>query len=405
MKKKVKNIVIISVTIAILLILSLYGLFALSGKKDIQDRDSASMTEKTGTESEGAGDAVVSKAEETETERKEETENNDASVINTSGAIEGKSEYGVTDGSDEAEENRAEVDPIDELPYYPFRVFNDQVIVGRSGWLFYGSNESIASFDGSNLMSESELSKCVKALEDLDKTGSNAGKEIRIMICPEKEAVYPEYYPTVEKVSDDTRADILYEHMINDTDVCYIYPKQALKEEKRNVQLYYTYDSHWNSAGGYVGARELLSALDIHMDDIKNLDIRRSVPISGDLVILGNLNAGDCSRDVDYEIKYRPDIEILSAPESLAGEHIAEYVSDSDNDLIFVMVGDSFNVQMMKYICKEYSHCFFVHRSSIAVNEAKKIISDADILVLEAVERNLGLLADDADRVRKCLEN
>ncbi len=68
MNKKVRNIVIISVTIAILLILSLYGLFALSGKKDIQDRESEIVTEKTGTESKDASDTIATKTEEADKE-------------------------------------------------------------------------------------------------------------------------------------------------------------------------------------------------------------------------------------------------------------------------------------------------------------------------------------------------
>ena len=84
-------------------------------------------------------------------------------------------------------------------------------------------------------------------------------------------------------------------------------------------------------------------------------------------------------------------------------ELIEEYRSDSDNDLSIVLIGDSFNIKMIQYICKDYARCSYVQKTLIQDERGHELIRNADVIVFESVERNLRLMADDADRISDCL--
>ena len=402
MEKRNKTVIIISVLCAfagiIFSVAIICGIYLT--KNDVNPSNDATVIS-----AEGNTDVHESEIQQI-TPTADITGGTDVVDSDTAGTADSAEEFGdIKEGEqDDDPDSKTTAVQIKELPYFPLEVVNEQVIIGRSGWLFYAGKNNVESYNGSNLMSDDELEKCAETLAELTEVGKACNKEIRFMVCPEKEAIYPEYYPTVDMYSEKTRADIVYEYMQGYPDVYYIYPKQALIDEKRNLQLYYTYDSHWNSAGGYIGAKELLSTLDIHMDDIKNMRVRRVVSLSGDLLLLGNMSGDDNKKDVDFDLGYKPDTEIISAPETHAVEQTADYITDAKDDRHFVMVGDSFNVQMMNYICREYAHCSFVHAMTINGKEARNMISDADILVLETVERNLGDLPAYADSIRRQLE-
>lgn len=336
----------------------------------------------------------ITTAQEDISQKQEEDELKDVASLVTPAV--GNEEEKASDVQDETD---------DTIPEYPLRIINDQVIIGRSGWLFYAGKDSMENYTGANALSESELSALSLSLERLKGTCDSKGKIFRVLICPEKETIYPEYYPAVEIVSKKRPAELVCGYVTEHTDVPMIYPLKDLKEAKRYATLYYEHDSHWNNAGAYVAARKLLMDIDqgTVISPIEDLPLQRIEPVSGDLIILGNINPGEYGPDVDYNIVYKPQIGITSDPEQVGSELIEEYRSDSDNDLSIVLIGDSFNIKMIQYICKDYTRCSYVHKTLIQDERGHELIRNADVIVFETVERNLRLMADDADRISDCL--
>ncbi len=291
----------------------------------------------------------------------------------------------------------------EELPYYPMRIVNNQVIIGREGWLFYGVAKSRDTQSRVNIPTEEELYDYSDALVRLQNACDEHGTILRIFVCPEKETVYPEYYPTVERENDKSRTEVVYDHVSQNTDTLMIYPLERFETAKKYYQIYYRLDSHWNAAGGYIATRELMGTLNIDMNPLQMVPCEEYVPVSGDLLILGNLDDSGYGEDKDYFIDYRPEVT-CEGPVSLdKKDRIRQYGSDAAVEGSFVMVGDSFNDQMLKYISRDYQSTVFIHRSEHLDDRIEEIINSADVLVIEIVERDLNELPELADRITGCI--
>ena len=187
------------------------------------------------------------------------------------------------------------------------QIFHEGVgstIVGKDGWLFYNSENSL---DGSNIgqykgmaaFTDEELRQAAESLEATQSWCEENGIEFVLMICPNKERMYSEYMPDQYIpgiAADRCNTDQLIEYLRENTDIRVVWAYEDLLEYKEthpDNPVYYHLDTHWNYMGGYIGARALLRELGI---EIPSPDERNVTPRElhfGDLVMLMNLGASD----------------------------------------------------------------------------------------------------------------
>ena len=356
----------------------------------VQDSSDIKETEKS--------EAVTEEATDTE-----ETEETEETATETESLEEQISEQESVPETTEEENVYEEVD-INALPYFPMRIYNDQVIEGRDGWLFYGIKTNRDNYEGRAIPGQQQLEEYAKIMIATKSACDDTGKEFRVLICPDKETIYPEYYPTVEFASELRRPQVVYEYMRSATDVDYIYPLAELKSAKKICRLYYAYDSHWNGAGGYVGSKSLLESLGIQMKTLSECKPAEFVPVSGDLVLLGNLDIADYGNDVDYYIDSDPYHSIMTVSELAEDGKVEEYVSSADDHRKLVIIGDSYSEQMMKYLTDVFTKVVFVHKLSVDTEAAREAIKNADIIVIESVERNVMTVTETAGSVMRQLQ-
>lgn len=118
----------------------------------------------------------------------------------------------------------------------------------------------------------------------------------------------------------------------------------------------------------------------------------RCEPGTSDLLILGGLDASQYPAEQDYAINYRPEITLSEVQGDKQPESIYSARSDCGNNLRFVMVGDSFRCFMIDYLAKDFSRSVITYRETSDnrtdyPQEVIESIQNADILVMEAVER------------------
>ena len=97
----------------------------------------------------------------------------------------------------------------------------------------------------------------------------------------------------VARVDEVSRAEQLADYIWDNTDLVYVYPKQALLNAKAEGQIYYQTDTHWNQKGAFVGMQQLMH--EAYGVEAKNLDSVSfditSNDLAGDLAVIGG-----CSR-------------------------------------------------------------------------------------------------------------
>ena len=79
---------------------------------------------------------------------------------------------------------------------------------------------------------------------------------------------------------------------------------------------------------------------------------------------------------------YRPEITVNGLN---LDAMVCRTTSDGANQSKLCLIGDSFRVNMMPYLSKDFTSCTFAHRDYMT--SVKADIKAADIIVIEAVER------------------
>ena len=280
-------------------------------------------------------------------------------------------------------------DPVEEaaqeqLPddYFPLQTYED-VIIARDGWLFlYGENE-IECYQGTNLLNDEQLQNFAGKLNQLQDICDAQGKQLFVYIAPNKSQIYSKYMPTVEIVNTYKREQQLHSYMAENCRTPFIYPLTESLYASGIVQTYYKYDSHWNHIGALFGTNALYAAMGVEqtnpMDWVVGQQDADKYELYTYMGIPDNMVTHD---DVEPTVDYRPNVTVNGLD---VEAKVNRTTSDGMNDRRLCLIGDSFRVNMMPYLAKDFTNCTFCHRDNM--KSIHDDIKAADVIVIEAVER------------------
>ena len=247
-----------------------------------------------------------------------------------------------------------------------------QVLLGKNNWLFYKTEldgHPLWDYMGINHFTDDELAAIAANLVSM-RDGFNAlGVDFYVTALPNKEIIYEEYMPdTVARVDEVSRAEQLADYIWDNTDLVYVYPKQALLDAKAEGQIYYQTDTHWNQKGAFVGMQQLMH--EAYGMEAKNLDSVSfditSNDLAGDLAVIGGVAD-----------KYNID---------------TTYVFDADTadkaqyrDEVALVVGDSFSGFLSTIAKGYYKEVHWIYTKDFTMSMLDEY--DADVVIWESVER------------------
>jgi hypothetical protein len=287
--------------------------------------------------------------------------------------------------------------------YYTYfmtkEIASSQVVEGDNNWLFYKSStdgNSIGDYEGTNRYSLSEMDNILnQAIATQEKLNACNIKFV-IMVAPNKENIYSEYMPITythaEVSSTDLLIDYLATHGVN-----IINPKQELLEHHDEFQLYYSYDTHWNQLGAYIGVKNVLESWNI---DEPALDERTisSYQLAGnyhscgqdDLAELIGLRDKTFNDEIEYEVE---GTETMNWEEFDKAPNDVQYFYNSDAKIKakILLVGDSFRISMIPSLREMFSDVYVAHRVYYSTDLLE---IEPDYLIAEYVERYSGELED-----------
>ncbi len=284
-----------------------------------------------------------------------------------------------------------EIDPYDDtIKFYP-RQLSDKVIMGQSDWMFlFMSN--IYSYKGTNTFkTEYEYEKFMKSLETLNDTCNKLGKKLLILVCPEKEEIYGEYMPYMYIEDEEELPIKLKKYLDENTDIKFVYPKDAILKEKEHYRLYRKYDSHWNKIAAYIGVTEIYKSLGMEFIPLTDLKAKKIPEMFKDLTFHGGVDPLKYNDSFEYELEYKSDVETRSVDEEIT-EYLADkvniYESNSPNQKSLFLYGDSYRINMMEFFAKDFKNSTFVKKTTpFSSGTIKKRLMEADIIIVEEVAR------------------
>ena len=282
--------------------------------------------------------------------------------------------------------------PVD-TSFFPENLFGGgTVIEGRYNWLFYTGNDSLAYYQGTNLLPEEELADALATMQELQELCDAHGKQLVFAVYPNKEQIYSEYMPTYTVAEGAKRVPQWVDYVTSRSDIRFIYPQEQLLAAKNYWQVYRKYDTHWNESGAFIGLQALYEALGKPTIDPRDLWLEESVgEIGGDLVRLGQCDPSVYHSDAVYTPQYKPNVQVTYTADSAYGDgnYICSIAVGAEDDRHIMVIGDSFRNCMQVFMERDFATCTTTHRQNLTrIAALQQAVLDCDILVLSAVERS-----------------
>lgn len=246
-----------------------------------------------------------------------------------------------------------------------------QALLGKNDMFFYKTEldgHPIWDYMGINHFTDEELSAIAQGLTATRSHLQEKGIEFYTLCVPNKEIIYEENMPdTIARVNKVSRGEQLAGYLQENTDLAFVYPKDALLEAKQDAQIWYKTDTHCNQKGSFVIMQELFRTVYGTHTDLDSASFRVDrTDLAGDLVGLAGLAD-----------KYPIDTIYVFETESADA---AQY-----HDQTLLLVGDSFGgflSAVLKGYYKEV-HWIWPDKFQYSMYEEYK----PDVVILERAER------------------
>lgn len=261
---------------------------------------------------------------------------------------------------------------------------NDDVIVGKDGWLYYG--ETINDFLRIDTLSKAEINNIANNLRIINKYCENRGADFIFFSAPNKNTLYPENMP-YNYVPSDNKSNL--ENLTSELseDDFFLDMKSELLGLNSPTVLYHKTDTHWNNFGAYAAHTKLMNKLKKSSCGTGNGWYVAHDRL-GDLaaMLYPAEDAKDMQLHNDYEFTY----EYTSRFRGLDDITITTSSVNGTGNLL--MYRDSFGEAILPYMAEMFAEAEFSRAVPYNLNK----INEGDTVIIELVERNLGNLLKSA---------
>lgn len=275
------------------------------------------------------------------------------------------------------------------------RMENSLEVEGLDNWIFYKGDNSVANYQNKTLFSDVELLKIKHNLEILNSWCNKNKIKLIVIIPPDKNRIYGEYYPRhIKKVNPKSRAELLKEYLDKNSDIEIIYPVEQMYKRKKmdNEPLYYYTDTHWTPSGSYIAYNEIFKQIkqkypyvqqvDYNKLHVKRMTFKEKFGRFGD----GAINLKTKDSDFAYLFYDNP----------TNGYNLKRY------NLKIGIIGDSFSNELSGWLNRSFNtqHYWYNEKIELFDDFSMKMWEDKilsykpDVLVVEFLERYAYKLLD-----------
>lgn len=238
-------------------------------------------------------------------------------------------------------------------------VDNDQVIVGKDGWLFYTGDWTLEELSGVPSFTEEQMAQILEGLLAVREKYVEDPEHFAVFLAPDKEKIYQEYLPDGYKNRTGfSQAAALVAYIRDHSDIKVVYPIEELEAAAKaegDRPIYYKTDTHWNRLGAFVGVQELLGEFGFPKASLASLTIEDGETRAGDLAILGHLKNRYPQDDDPGFSGYYDDAVIRVLEEDLDGSGLRRTeTTGAPTEARLVMVRDSFGDCMNTTLCRHF---------------------------------------------------
>jgi alginate O-acetyltransferase complex protein AlgJ len=284
------------------------------------------------------------------------------------------------------------------------KVFS-QVLVGEDGWLEYTSNRNLEDYQNA-LLVPGQMESVHQKLDTLNKELTRRGITLVVVIAPNKATIYSDKISEkLKKMSGLSRLEIFLE-LTQPTHSSYVVDlRPALVRGRRNHQLYYKTDTHWNSLGAFIAYQEIMNTIAQVYPDLQpyGLDQFQWTETNPGVLDLARVMGADFIKESRNELK--PKFEATSYLQKISTQSDA-YISwgYGGQEKTLLMYEDSFGAAIRNFLQYHFKEAIYIPDTDPELSKISWInITHPDIVMIECVERDLAYLDLLVSRILKRL--
>jgi hypothetical protein len=275
-----------------------------------------------------------------------------------------------------------------------------EVLIGEDGWLFYNVRNRIADYQGLATLPPEET-RAWQFYQRKKEWLAAWGLDYVLVITPDKESIYPEYFPDYEVIHPNNKLiDQFVAYMRENTDVMVIDLRQPLLDYKATSDelLFYKTDTHWNQIGSLVGYRYLIDQLQATYPDLQLLDVddfdRVNIPNRpGDMArfFLGLPNYFFDADTTNLVLREACDVEVEDK-NPFFRQYFHYRCQNSPSQTTAVVFHHSFFIPVRKYFKESFRETIMINQAFYPSRYQAEVLAlaeliDANLVIEELVER------------------
>lgn len=286
---------------------------------------------------------------------------------------------------------------------------SDQLIVGESGWLFYGDRHDVEHYRGLDPLSSGELETWTRVLEERRDWLAERGIAYLLVLAPDKNLVYPEYMPArLPRHSEVHPLDQLARHLAATSDVEVVDLLPVLLAAKQRERVYHLTDTHWNDRGAYEAYLAIHARLQQMLPELEQVPAAQVTrgqhvepgmglahlvgltDVYPEIVLDAPITAPRATVKPEHALSYDARVRTL--------QPIAHGVPDESLPRA-VMFRDSFANALVPYLAEDFSRILFVWNRDVDPRVVS--VEQPDVVIQEIVGRFLGRRPRGIEEVRQ----
>jgi alginate O-acetyltransferase complex protein AlgJ len=263
----------------------------------------------------------------------------------------------------------------------------DKVINGKDGWYFLGNsyNNVYAASLGVHRYNEKGINAITGDIIEMKRFCDSLGIKFYCFPAPNSHTVYKEFLPV--KANNVPREFDMVKARLVQAGVNVIDAREALIAGKKDNQIYYKTDSHWNQLGAFIGADVILKTMQkdfskIVLPNKNDYTIKSVVSRQMDLTMM----LGSFVDETVYEFQEKGESPITIKYDTIDRYQVA-YMKNPTKSYKGFMYRDSYGVTLIPFLHHTFGDMTYFWTSSF--NKRAIIDGKPDFVLYEIVERNL----------------
>ena len=257
---------------------------------------------------------------------------------------------------------------------------NDDVRIGPDGWLYYGG--AVNDISGANQMTEREIWCAARGLALMQEYAAGQGAEFLFVPVCGKYTLYPEHAPRYVTVAESSNRERLIEAAAKQG-VNYVNLYDALTAV--DEELYWQWDSHWNSRGAALAADAIMAAAGKRTDYFAG-PFTPVTDHTGDLYEMLYPTGTDLEADYSWD----PGFTFSYTSNFHSADDITIETENADASGSLLMFRDSSGRSLYPFMAQSFGRACFSRQNNYRMDYVNQ--TSATLAVVEIAERTLPYL-------------